>query len=208
MTSPASEEIQSDPHEMIKRLRKKAKLMQFCHGRLAESANRTYDCLSAFVVVISALCTVLIFADYQRIAAITRVPGTVLQFVAGMLSVIVFVLSELLRRFDWSSQAGKHREALERYTAFLRDSEFFLKSELPFMSCDQAVQQSKDYEKIYLDAGQKSPPISGGLKFLRLKQEYLVTKEISIRLDKDPFVDVRRMWRRIGREREIDRSSL
>lgn len=156
-----------------------------------------YNLLSIIIVVGSAICTTLIFADYYGISAIIKfLTPDQLRFLAGLLSCVVFILSEITRRYNLPSEAGKHQIGLEKYTEVLRDADFILINILPNASNEQDILSKIELLKQkYVEVGSYLPKIPSGKGFLKLKQEHLKTIEISRKLDSNPFLNINKEFK-------------
>jgi hypothetical protein len=178
----------------LRNLKRKARLMQYCHGQLAGTYANRARWLTRITTLLAGLAVIATTAEAQLIAG-SIVNETSLQRIAAIFSITVFLLMILRMDNQWEILAGKHSAGLNAFTRFLRQIDIILES-LDGKPLDDLESISKDLANEYSDVCEASPAISSD-KFLKLKRSHLQIYKISRAIDDNPFVDIRKLRREL-----------
>lgn len=195
---PMSSKAINNLIEELANLKRKAALMQFCHGKLAITRSNREDIVLIAIALLAGAASFLTTADAQKLAWIPLMKSEVVPRVATLLSATVFILAVIHRQSQWAVKSGKHAVALEQYTKFLRRLDIYLKSGIedkPISEVEkEAIRFAEDYSRI----GETAPKIPYGKRFLKLKQEHLQTVTLSRELDEAPFADINSLRKKLS----------
>lgn len=184
-----NENIKENILEEFKRLWKKAELTREIHGRIGDSCKRWKKFLNLYVIVGSACSAMLIFANFKFFETTIGIPEGVLQLLSGLLSASVFITGLVLNFFNYDLEIQKRRKALNRWTKWIRESQWFINTGMEQLGDDEIEERKLKLLHDYSTIASKGPPTPNGM-FLKSKKKHLMKIEISKALDNDPFISI------------------
>ncbi|MCB9452377.1 MAG: hypothetical protein H6672_13150 [Anaerolineaceae bacterium] len=179
----------------LNNLKRKAALMQDCHGRLSERFSSWESKSSIIITVFAAVAFIATTAETKTL--FDFVSENDLKRVAALCSLIVFLSTLVKLETRWGMKASAHQATLNAFTRYLRHIDMILKS-VDNKSYEEleaiALQLTTEYSNI----GDFSPNIPSA-QFLDLKQKHLQKVAISRALDANPFQSQRKLRHEIAR---------
>jgi hypothetical protein len=185
----------------LRNLKRKARLMQYCHGQMAETYSNRACWLSRITILLAGLAVLATTAE-AKLLTDPIADETSLQRAAAVFSITVFLLTILRMDNQWATFAGEHQTSLHSFTRFLRNIDITLEG-LDGKPLSELEDISTKILNEYSDICEASPSISSR-RFLRLKQEHLQIYHISRAVDDNPFVDLRQLRRELRHPGRLD----
>ena len=179
----------------IKNIKRKTALQQHCHFVLSDRFNERSTLLNGLLLLLSTL-TMLSTTVHAELLLLDIIDEATLRKMSAFLSIALF-LTMILRLFvRWSDAASAYGTSANAYTRFLRKLDMMLTS-LDELSSDELERLGAQLTSEYLVIADQAQSISDD-DLLSLKQEHLQKVAVSKELDKDPFMSISDIKRRLA----------
>ncbi|SFF72555.1 hypothetical protein SAMN05216353_10710 [Halobacillus alkaliphilus] len=149
------------------------------------------DLLHYTILLLSSFVALLTFADFKIfLPLLPNIVEVEFKLFVGICASLVFFLTLTEEFMKWGEKSQQHDQTGKLLTSFIRDCDSLLKKD------NVTDEEVKHVRARYILINETSPSIPDKV-FLKSKREYLLKKEISKRLDKEPHKSIRAIKREI-----------
>lgn len=174
----------------LSNLKDKAETTRSGHSTSASFFGSISLLIKAIIIVGSTITTTLIFSDYSLFNNVTfillnvTIDNKIYMFIAGISSLIIFILSLMDLVLAYDKRSEKHNDAIKKLTTLIRE----MKISKDTKNID--LNSLTMYQNRYNEINETSPTIPDRL-FLHAVQKYNRKRATVMEIKENPF---RRIW--------------
>lgn len=174
----------------LKALRDKANLLASMHSRMSDIYRFWHTSISSAILIFSTFLVGLTFISEDFIEKSIGIHPFAVKWIIGITSIFTFLGVLLLTEWGFQGKAVEHREAVRFYFRIVNKIRQWL---------DNAIEITPEMiEEIRSEYSQtQSIPKIPDSQFLKLKQWHLRKVAMSRELDKNPFLSIQEVSKRM-----------
>ena len=175
--------------------RNRSEILRQAHSDLSIKYKMRRDIITIITIISSLLISVLAVLDLDRMLIIlssdidTSYISNLLSFILAILGLIIFLVSLSGFVFGWHEQHLRHESGVKTLTNIINnigDARKLIKESSDGTEVERIIKEIGDKYAII----NETLPIIPDQDFLNAKQRYKIKREMSKKLDDDPWIDI------------------
>ncbi|MFY1110775.1 MAG: hypothetical protein AB3K77_03700 [Methanosarcinaceae archaeon] len=175
----------------LKSIEKKADLLRDIHSLECKKYRSIYNCFSFSIIAFSSLISVLAVTDPKILGLDVSVVDLFRTAIAA-LGFLIFLISLYDKVYGINEKVADHEQAVKLLTDFITESRTFRNVDMDRCGEVEVSGKMDHLRKEYSQINQVIPVVPNSTKkFLKIKQNNLIKKDLSKKLDGNPFINIK-----------------